>query len=158
MVKEIQVEYLVTGAQIVVETNFAPVQSVNGQVGSVRITSSGLGLGNVDNTRDIDKQLSIPVSGYLNELEQRIFSQVQLSSSDDIKYSIQLESGIEKRFIPFPVELSGKPLTLNCQIENNIDSIIYNYAISGVSTSGFFVSFSDFLSNHGYILNVHAGI
>lgn len=152
-----EITYLNTGAIIIVETNFSPVQSVNGRTGNVKISGADFNIDNVDNTRDIDKPLSIPVSGYLDALEQRILGQVQLAANDDIKYSIQLESGIEKRFVPFPVQLSGKPLTLNCQIENNIDDIIYNYAVSGISTSGFFVSFSDFLSNDGYILNVHAG-
>jgi hypothetical protein len=153
-----EITYLNTGAIIVIETNFAPVQSVNGKTGHVTISGADFGVDNVDNTRDIDKPLSIPVSGYLDQLEQRILGQVQLASNDDIKFNITLESGIENRFIPFPVELSGRPFALNCQIENNVDSVIYNHSISNVSKSGFFISFSDVLSNEGYILNIHAGI
>ncbi|MDE7347489.1 MAG: hypothetical protein K2N48_12220, partial [Muribaculaceae bacterium] len=48
-----------------------PVTSVNGYEGDVHLTAADFGLGDVDNTRDIDKPLSIPQrAAILNMLEE----------------------------------------------------------------------------------------
>lgn len=44
----------------------APVTSVNGQTGTVALTKSDIGLGNVDNTADTNKPVSTPVQTALN--------------------------------------------------------------------------------------------
>lgn len=47
-----------------------PVTSVNGKSGDVNLTANDFGLGRVDNTRDIDKPLSVPQRNALMEILQ----------------------------------------------------------------------------------------
>jgi hypothetical protein len=142
--------------EVVIETSLAPVQSINGMVGAVNITASNIGLNNVDNTSDINKPVSIPVSGALLALEQRILSQVQPSSLADIEFQVVLNAGIDSLYVAYPFNFSEKPKSVTCSIENNIDELIYNYFISNVTSSGFDIEFSDYLSSGGYILHVVA--
>jgi hypothetical protein len=142
--------------EIVVETSMAPVQSINGMIGAVNISAASVGLNNVNNTADIDKPVSIPISGALLALEQRILSQVQLSNSSDLEFQVGLYSGIDSLYVNYPINLTQKPKTVTCSIENNIDDLIYNYFISDVTNMGFNIEFSDYLSADGYILNVVA--
>jgi hypothetical protein len=152
----IEIRDLSNANEIVVETSLSPVQSVNGMIGAVNVSAASVGLNNVNNTSDIDKPVSIPVSGALLALEQRILSQVQLSSSSDLEFQVGLYSGIDSLYINYPINLTQKPKTVTCSIENNIDDLIYNYFISDVTNIGFNIEFSDYLSADGYILNVVA--
>lgn len=152
----IEIQDLSNTNEIVLETSLAPVQSVNGMIGAVNVSAASVGLNNVNNTSDIDKPVSIPVSGALLALEQRILSQVQLSNSSDLEFQVALYSGIDSLYINYPINLTQKPKTVTCSIENNIDDLIYNYFISDVTNMGFNIEFSDYLSADGYILNVVA--
>lgn len=152
----IEIQDLSRANEIVVETSMAPVQSINGMIGAVNISAASVGLNNVNNTADIDKPVSIPVSGALLALEQRILSQVQLSNSSDLEFQVALYSGIDSLYVNYPINLTQKPKTVTCSIENNIDDLIYNYFISDVTNMGFNIEFSDYLSADGYILNVVA--
>lgn len=69
-----------------------------------------------------------------------------------LKFSTTLASGVESQKIDYPVLLLNKPSAIACEIENNIDSLIYSYALLGVNTDGFIISFSDVLSSAGYTL------
>jgi len=152
----IEIQDLSRVNEIVVETSMAPVQSVNGMIGAVNVSAASVGLNNVNNTADIDKPVSIPISGALLALEQRILSQVQLSNSSDLEFQVALYSGIDSLYVNYPINLTQKPKTVTCSIENNIDDLIYNYFISDVTNMGFNIEFSDYLSADGYILNVVA--
>ena len=154
---------------IVVESNTSPVQAVNGLIGFVSVNPLVIGLGNVNNTSDMDKPVSFAVSGAivslkqeissnLASLEERILSQVQLSSSEDIEFQVGLYSGIDSLNVYYPRNLSQRPKSVTCSIENNIDNLIYNYFISDVTKIGFNIEFSDYLSSDGYILHVVASI
>jgi hypothetical protein len=145
-------------ANVVLETSLAPVQSVNGMIGAVNITPEKVGLGNVNNTSDMDKPVSFPISGALLSLEQRILSQVQLSSQEDLEFQVGLYSGIDSLNVYYPRNLPQKPKSVTCAIENNIDNLIYNHQISNVTNVGFDIEFSDYLSSDGYILHVVASI
>jgi hypothetical protein len=152
----IEIQDLSSVNEIVLETSLAPVQSVNGMIGAVNVSAASVGLNNVNNTADIDKPVSIPISGALLALEQRILSQVQLSNSSDLEFQVGLYSGIDSLYVNYPIDLTQKPKTVTCSIENNIDDLIYNYFISDVTNMGFNIEFSDYLSADGYILNVVA--
>ena len=152
----IEIQDLSSANEIVLETSLAPVQSVNGMIGAVNVSAASVGLNNVNNTSDINKPVSIPVSGALLALEQRILSQVQLSNSSDLEFQVGLYSGIDSLYVNYPISLTQKPKTVTCSIENNIDDLIYNYFISDVTNMGFNIEFSDYLSADGYILNVVA--
>lgn len=154
----IEIQDLSNSNQITLETSLAPVQSVNGLVGAVNISPALIGLGNVNNTPDMEKPVSLPVSGALLALEQRILSQVQLSSQEDLEFQVPLQAGIDSLYVNYPVALAQKPKSVTCAIENNIDNLIYNYFISDVNNLGFNIEFSDFLSSDGYILHVTASI
>ena len=154
----IEVQDLSSSNQIAIETSIAPVQSVNQKKGIVNLTAEDIGLNNVNNTADIDKPVSLPVSGALLALEQRILSQVQLASQEDLEFQIGLYAGIDSLYVNYPVNLPVKPKSVTCTIENNIDNLIYNYMISNVSNVGFDIEFSDYLSSDGYILHVVASI
>lgn len=143
---------------LVLESSLSPVQSVNGMIGNVNLTAEKIGLGLVNNTPDLDKPVSIPVSGALLALEQRILSQVQLSSQEDLEFQIGLYSGIDSLRVYYPYNLPQKPKSVTCEIENNVDNLIYNHQISDVTNESFSIEFSDFLSSDGYILHVVASI
>jgi hypothetical protein len=165
----IEVQDLSISKTFVLESFLAPVQSINGMAGVVTIDPIKIGLGSVNNTADIDKPISIPVSGALVSLkqqveselvslEQKILSQVQLSSSEDLEFQIGLYSGIDFLNVYYPRNLAEKPKSVTCSIENNIDDLIYNHQISNVTNVGFDIEFSDYLSSDGYILHVVASI
>ena len=42
-----------------------------------------------------------------------------------LKYSTFLNSGVETQFISYPFQLQNKPSTINYNLENNRDQIIY---------------------------------
>lgn len=50
------------------------VESVNGQTGKVVITKSDIGLGNVDNTSDMDKPISTATQAALDDINSRLVS------------------------------------------------------------------------------------
>lgn len=150
---------------IVAEVNLAPVLSVNGQVGFVHITPSGLGLGSVNNTTDVDK----PISYATQQVFNNVFNQLSIISGAlavvegavatdaNIKYRVQLESGIESKYINYPVVLTQRPKTIHCEIENDVDNIVYAHKVYNISSTGFNIDFSDVLNSSGYFLNVQAG-
>lgn len=152
----IEIQDLSNTNEIVLETSLAPVRSVNGMMGAVNVSAASVGLNNVNNTADVDKPVSIPVSDALLALEQRILSQVQLNNSSDLEFQVAMYSGIDLLYVNYPINLTQKPKTITCSIENNIDDLIYNYFISDVTNIGFNIEFSDYLSADGYILNVVA--
>jgi hypothetical protein len=154
----IEIQDLSRTNEIVLETSLAPVQSVNGMVGAINITPEKVGLGNVNNTSDMDKPVSFPISGALIALEQKILSQVQLSSQEDLEFQVGLYSGIDFLNVHYPRNLTQKPKSVTCSIENNIDNLIYNHQISNVTNVSFDIEFSDYLSSDGYILHVVASI
>ena len=63
-----------------------------------------------------------------------------------------LNSGVENQLITFPTILNTIPEGISCEMENNVDYLIYSYGISRVTTSGFNINFSDTLSSNGYKL------
>ena len=152
----IEIQDLSNTNEIVLETSLAPVRAVNGMMGAVNVSAASVGLNNVNNTADVDKPVSIPVSDALLALEQRILSQVQLNNSSDLEFQVAMYSGIDLLYVNYPINLTQKPKTITCSIENNIDDLIYNYFISDVTNIGFNIEFSDYLSADGYILNVVA--
>jgi hypothetical protein len=72
-----------------------------------------------------------------------------------IKFTSYLSSGLSEEFISYPLILSSTPI-ISCEIQNDMDNLIYNYHIKGVNTSGFTIGYSDFLSNSGYKLHIEA--
>lgn len=168
-IETVEIEDKSVSKTFVLESLLAPVQSVNGMAGMVSLDPVKIGLGNVNNTADIDKPISIPVSGALVNLkqqvesglvilEQKILSQVQLNSSEDLEFQIGLYSGIDFLNVYYPRNLAQKPKSVTCSIENNVDNLIYNHQISNVTNVGFDIEFSDYLSSDGYILHVVASI
>ena len=150
---------------IVTEVNLSPVQTVNGQVGFVTITPSGIGLGNVNNTSDLDKPISNAVQSVFDSMFNQINGintnivdlQSSIVNNSDIKYRIFLPSGTESARINYPVTLPARPITVHCEIENDVDNIIYAHKVYNISNSGFNINFSDTLSNTGYFLNIQLG-
>jgi hypothetical protein len=129
------------------------VTSVNGRIGNVVISAEELGLSLVDNTSDLDKPISTKTLAALEQLELRINQRVQLAQLD---FSFYPNSGVDQARIDFPDASLPKPKSVVCEIENNIDNVIYNHNISHVSESGFFLNFSDLLSEDGYVIHVSA--
>ena len=134
-----------------VETNFSPVQAVNGKICDVVIEKKDLGLSLVDNTADIDKPISNAVAAALLELEQKLLS---LSQNSDVDFDIDLPYGIDSMVISYPEPLSVLPSSIYCYIKNNGDDVIYENSISEITKESFLIEFSDFLSSDSYILNV----
>ena len=141
----------VNPADYVNNTSF--VYSVNGKIGDVVVSVDDLGLSLVDNTPDLEKPLSNPTRLALEDLESRLSNGLDISKID---FNFYPNSGTESAFIGFPRENFSKPKSVVCEIENNIDNVIYNHSISNVSDSGFYLNFSDFLSQEGYVVHVSA--
>jgi hypothetical protein len=147
--------------EIIIQTSdsTASVQSVNGKIGFVTIDKTDIGLSNVEN-------ISITgVSGYLqsqiNQLDSGYATQVEIDTLSGIfdqnnilGYTMELQSGIENTFVPYPVNLSERPSSVTCSLQNFVDNVIYHYMIGQTTMSGFFINFSDVLTNSGYLLNV----
>lgn len=60
-----------------------PVTSVNGQEGDVQLRPEDIGLGNVDNTRDADKPLSVPQRNMIFQILKDYDFNVDLSSLEE---------------------------------------------------------------------------
>lgn len=69
-----------------------------------------------------------------------------------VKFSTPLNSGVESQTISYPLVLTSKPTALSCELENNVDNLIYSHVLLSVNTSGCVVGFSDYLSSSGYML------
>ena len=68
-------------------------------------------------------------------------------------FSTLLTSGVITQNILYLSSLSSLPTSVNCTLINNQDSYSYMFNVSGISTSGFFINFSDYLKNSGYYLS-----
>lgn len=75
-----------------------------------------------------------------------------ISTGQLLKFSTPLNSGVESQAVNYPLLLSTKPTAVVCEMENNIDNLMYSHVLTGVSNSGFWISFSDNLSSSGYAL------
>ena len=72
-----------------------------------------------------------------------------------IGYNYQLTAGSDTYFIPYPSPLTLQPRSVNCVFQNTVDDLIYYFAIAGINTTGFYINFSDILTNNGYYLNIN---
>jgi hypothetical protein len=75
-----------------------------------------------------------------------------MTTGQIIKFSTPLNSGVESQTISYPLVVTNKPTALSCEMENNVDNLIYSHVLLSVTTSGFVVGFSDYLSSSGYTL------
>ena len=101
-----------------------PVNSVNGKTGDVQITAEDVGLGNVDNTADVDKPLSEPqhdaIMGILNNFE----FDVDLSD---------LYNHINNHDNPHGVTLDQ--VDVDHQLEKNMEMLIKRHNYSNLHTT-----------------------
>ena len=137
-----------TGAQINVSVspNMLGVYLVNGRDGAVTLDKSDVNLSNVEN-------ISITgTSGYLQNQINSLSGYV--AEQEIISYTIELPSGEEFSFLPYPNVLSQSPSSVTSAFQNNVDNIIYNYTLGQITTSGFYINFSDVLTNSGYLLKI----
>lgn len=172
------VEVISTGQDIYVNVETTQgVIAVNGRAGFVTLNKQDVGLSNVENISitgtsgylqyQIDNlntgyasQSEIDLlSGYLNQTGNYLYSEIsnlsgQFDENNILGYTMELESGIENLFVPYPVNLSEKPSSVTCSLQNFVDNVIYHYMIGQTTMSGFFINFSDVLTNSGYLLNI----
>lgn len=158
--------------EIIIQTSdsTASVQSVNGKIGFVNIDKTDIGLSNVENisitgvSGYLQNQINQLDSGYATQVEIDTLSGVfdqkidilsgQFDENNILGYTMELQSGIENIFVPYPVNLSERPSSVTCSLQNFVDNVIYHYMIGQTTMSGFFINFSDVLTNSGYLLNV----
>ncbi len=98
----------------------APVQSVSGRIGNIVLSKTDVGLGNVDNTADVNKPVSIAQQAALNlkaAVASPIFTgTVQLSSGTAEAAPLQLSSGTNLTTPAFgAIEFDG----INLYLTNN---------------------------------------
>jgi hypothetical protein len=67
-------------------------------------------------------------------------------------FSTLITSGIDTQYINFPSLLSYSPCSITCEIENNIDNVLYQHLVNSVTNSGFKIYFSDNIGTTGYKL------
>ena len=76
-------------------------------------------------------------------------------SENTIGYSYSLPVGNDNYFITYPSVLNSDPRSINCIFQNNIDNLIYYYALGDINKTGFYINFSDQINNTGYALNIN---
>jgi hypothetical protein len=158
---------------ISVSPNLLGVQLVNGKDGIVTLDKTDIGLSNVENISIINtsgylqyeiNNINDSLTGYSTKIDlqnsgENIIQKInilsgQFDENNILGYTFELNSGIENLFIPYPFYLNKKPSSITCSLQNFIDNIIYHYTIGQSTLSGFFINFSDILTNSGYLLNV----
>jgi hypothetical protein len=77
------------------------------------------------------------------------------SSPQSQPFSVNCSSGAASEYFAFPITFSGIPRVI-CSFVNSIDSNSYLLKISGVSTVGFYATYSDNIAKTGYTLDVIA--
>ena len=70
-----------------------------------------------------------------------------------INLKTTLPSGINMTGINYNKVLTSLPSSISCTLQNDVDVFNYDFCIFSVNISGFNISFSDYLSSSGYILN-----
>ena len=101
-----------------------PVTSVNGETGDVNLDKSDVGLGNVDNTSDLDKPVSTATQaaldlkadiGYVDSQDAALQGNIDLKA--DITYVDTADSGLQS-------QINARALTTYVdQQDNNLDTI-----------------------------------
>jgi hypothetical protein len=165
------VEVIFTGQDVYIDVeNSNGVLAVNGRAGFVTLDKSDVGLENVENISIVStsgylqNQIDQLDTGYASQSEFNLLSgnlteQINLLSGEFdenniLGYTLELNSGIENLFVPYPALLNEKPSSVTCSLQNFVDNVIYHYMIGQTTMSGFFINFSDVLTNSGYLLNV----
>jgi len=90
----------------------------------------------------------IDASAFVRRTESGVFA----TTGQFIEFSTILTSGVESQPIFYPLTLPYKPKSIICEIENNVDNLIYSHVLISVNITGFTINFSDNLSSTGYIL------
>lgn len=102
-----------------------PVLSVNGKTGIVTLGKDELGLGNVDNTSDMDKPVSTAVQG---ALDKKANEWIAKTSGSNTAYTVTLE--------PAPTELyAGMTITIIPHQTSNLPSATLN--VNGLGAKNF---------------------
>lgn len=108
-------------------------------------------INNIDNIYATD--ISLAQTG--QSLDQKINSLSGYFNEENIlEYTAELGSGSENAFLIYPVALTAPPSSIICSFQNVVDNVIYNYAIGQITQSGFYINFSDILTNSGYFLKI----
>lgn len=105
----------------------------------------------IDNLYLTGANLQSQINGINNNSGQYIYT------GDILRYNTFLTSGLDAEFIQYPILFTNRPSAINCDIENNIDDLIYSTTLGSVTNSGFFIYYSDNLSTTGYKLYITVG-
>lgn len=101
-----------------------PVSSVNGKTGDVQITAADVGLGNVDNTADVDKPLSEPQHDAIMSILNNYEFEVDLSD---------MYNHINNKDNPHGVTLDQ--IDVDHQLEKNMENLIKRHNYSNLHTT-----------------------
>lgn len=147
-------EGLITVSSAGVNTinSLSGVLFISGQGGTV-VTNSGQNI-LISGGNSINTGLFYPInnpSGYIT-------GEVVRPNQTGLSFITPLISGIDYQAIPFSSSLSNSPTSVTCEIENDIDNLIYSHVINSVTNTGFIIYFSDFLSASGYRLHTKVNI
>jgi hypothetical protein len=126
-------------------------------VGAVTDHNDAINLsGNLTTTGQILYSYITNVSGNLTTNINLITSRTGdfVLTGNLIKYSVFATSGIETELINYPFSFNSRPITINCEFENDRDNLMYAHTLSGITNSNFWINYSDFLSNSGYKINI----
>jgi hypothetical protein len=82
----------------------------------------------------------------------------KLITGSFFEFAAPLPQGTDYYRVTFPIVLEKRPISVLCELENPIDNLIYSHAICGVSNSGFWIGFSDYLTNSGYVLHTRISL
>ena len=76
-----------------------------------------------------------------------------ITTGSVVKYNVFATSGLDTEFITYPSVMPYKPI-IKIDFESARDPLLYSHIISGVNTNGFYINYSDFLTNSGYKLHI----
>ena len=109
-------------------------------------------INNLDNTYATDSDLFNTGSNLLNKIN---LLSGYFENENTIGFSSALSAGNDNYFINYPNVLNSVPRSVNCIFQNPIDDIIYYFSLGEINKTGFYVNFSDNLTNNGYFLNIN---
>ena len=71
-----------------------------------------------------------------------------------VGYKANLTAGSDNYYIQYPTVLNTAPRSVVCAFQNTVDDMAYYFSIGSITNAGFYINFSDNLSNNGYFLNI----
>lgn len=104
---------------------------------------------------DIDSSATQTLSYVANNYYPDTNPNGYISQGSNLTFSLQFNctSGVQSDYVAFPFAFTGGP-KVSCIFVNNVDTNEYYVNASNISNTGFQVTYSNFLTKTGYLLDI----